>query len=184
VRYGNVLASRGSVIPVFHDQIRGGGPVTITTTAMTRFLISKNQAVDTLCAALCHARSGEILVPRIPSARMVDLAQVLIGNRGNEIIVTGIRPGEKVHEILVSEEECHRTIHRSAERGRYYAILPNLPELRGPDEIEPALDGEYNSADDLMTPEQLWRMLADNHLLLDDTPTLMYQPGKREAVAA
>ena len=105
-RYGNVLASRGSVIPLFHEQIRRGGPVTVTTPEMTRFLMTLDQAVDTVFAALKDARPGEIYVPRVPSARMVDLAAVLIGDRPIETVFTGIRPGEKVHEILVSEEEC------------------------------------------------------------------------------
>jgi len=180
VRYGNVLASRGSVIPVFHEQIRHGGPLTITTAEMTRFLISMTQAVDTLCAALCHARPGEIYVPRIGSARMVDLARVLIGPRPIEIALTGIRPGEKVHEILVSEEECHRTV----ERGYYYAILPNLPELRDNAPIKAALTNEYSSADELMTLEQLCQLLAENQLLVDDVPAFVDPTSKREAVAA
>jgi FlaA1/EpsC-like NDP-sugar epimerase len=135
VRYGNVLASRGSVVPLFHEQIRAGGPVTITTTAMTRFLLSLEDAVDTVFAALCGASAGETYVPRVPSAKVVDIAQALIGERPIEIKVTGIRPGEKVHEILVSEEEAPRTTARGE---RFLAIAPMLPELRkcwheGPD---------------------------------------------------
>ena len=126
VRYGNVLASRGSVIPLFHDQILQGGPLTITTEDMTRFLLSLDQAVDTIFAAIENARRGETYSPRVPSARVIDIATTLIGERPIDIVVTGIRPGEKIHEILVSEEEAHRTI----ERGNYYAILPVLPELR------------------------------------------------------
>src|SRR5438128_10157468 len=118
VRYGNVLASRGSVIPLFHEQIRRGGPVTITTTDMTRFLLSLEQAVDPIFAALRDAARGETYIPRVPSARVTDIAESLIGALTIETVVTGIRPGEKVHEILVSEEEAYRTI----ERGDYYAI--------------------------------------------------------------
>ena len=105
VRYGNVLASRGSVIPLFHDQIKHGGPVTITTEDMTRFLLSLDHAVDTVFAALSEARPAEIYVPRVPSATMVNVAAALIGHREIPIKVTGIRPGEKIHEIMVSEEE-------------------------------------------------------------------------------
>ena len=126
MRYGNVLASRGSVIPLFHEQIRRGGPVTITTTDMTRFLLSLEQAVDTVFAALNEAERGETYIPRVPSAQVTDIAEALIGDRKIETVVTGIRPGEKVHEILVSEEEAYRTI----ERGDYYVIQPMLPELR------------------------------------------------------
>ena len=104
VRYGNVLASRGSVIPLFHDQIKNGGPVTITTEDMTRFLLSLNHAVDTVFAAIKEAKPGETYVPRAPAATMVNVAKALIGDRKIPIKVTGIRPGEKIHEIMVSDE--------------------------------------------------------------------------------
>ena len=165
VRYGNVLASRGSVIPLFHDQIRGGGPVTITTTDMTRFLLSLDQAVDTVFAALSEARRGETYIPRVPSALVVDIAESLIGGRPIKTEVTGIRPGEKVHEILVSEEECHRSV----DRGSYYAILPMLLELRDGQPVPEVLAREYSSADDVMDRAALDRLLADHRLTLDDT---------------
>lgn len=164
VRYGNVLASRGSVIPLFHEQIRRGGPVTITTPEMTRFLLSLEQAVDTIFAALKDAKPGETFIPRVPSARVVDIAEALIGERAMKTEVTGIRPGEKVHEILVSEEEAHRTV----ERGDYYSILPMLPELRETDEIRKPLAQEYSSADDLMSKEELTRLLVKHKLMVED----------------
>jgi len=95
VRYGNVLASRGSVIPLFHEQIRSGGRLTITTPDMTRFLLSLDRAVDTILAAVENANPGEIYVPRVPSARILDVAKVLIEDRNIEIVFTGIRPGVK-----------------------------------------------------------------------------------------
>lgn len=164
VRYGNVLASRGSVIPLFHEQIRAGGPVTITTSEMTRFLLSLEQAVDTVIAALKDARPGETYIPRVPAARMTDVAEVLIGNRPIEINVTGIRPGEKVHEILVSEEEGNRT----TTNGNYYVIAPMLPELRAEGKNEATLNREYSSCDDLMNKEQLAELLARHKLMVDD----------------
>src|SRR5262249_15941801 len=102
VRYGNVLASRGSVIPLFHDQIRHGGPVTITAPKMTRFLLSLNSAVDTVFAALKSAKPGEIYVPCVPSATVLNIAKALIGKRKIPLTITGVRPGEKLHEIMVS----------------------------------------------------------------------------------
>ena len=81
VRYGNVLASRGSVIPLFHEQLRNGGPVTITTVEMTRFLLSLDDAVDTVFAALREAKPGEIYVPRAPSALITNVAKALIEGR-------------------------------------------------------------------------------------------------------
>ena len=162
VRYGNVLASRGSVIPLFHEQIRRGGPVTITTSDMTRFLLSLEQAVDTIFAAVREGHPGETYIPRVPSAKMTDLANVMIGDQPIEIIITGIRPGEKIHEILVSEEEAHRTITRK----EYYVILPILPELRRSNEENSYLTKEYSSADYLMSTQDL-RNLLENFKLLN-----------------
>ena len=125
VRYGNVLASRGSVIPLFIDQIRNGGPLTVTIPEMTRFLLSLDQAVDTVFEALKEAEPGETYIPRAPSATVMNIARALKGDRSIEIEVTGIRPGEKMHEILVSEEEANHCV----ERGDYFAILSMLPEL-------------------------------------------------------
>lgn len=164
VRYGNVLASRGSVIPLFHEQIRSGGPVTITTTDMTRFLLSLDEAVDTIFAAVQGGQRGETYIPRVPSAAVTDIAAVLIGDRPLQTVVTGIRPGEKVHEILVSEEECHRTV----DRGKYYAILPILPELWAEPQIKPALSGEYSSADGVMDRAALATLLRERQLLVED----------------
>lgn len=163
VRYGNVLASRGSVIPFFHEQIRHGGPVTITTTDMTRFLLSLEDAVDTIFAAVRHARRGETMIPRVPSARVVDIAEVLICGRRIATKVTGIRPGEKIHEILVSDEEAHRTI----ERGSYYAIQSILPEIREAEPVPGALGKEFSSADNLMGKLELRRLLQKHDLLVD-----------------
>lgn len=163
VRYGNVLASRGSVIPLFHEQIRNGGPVTITTEDMTRFLLPLERAVDTIFAALRDAERGETFVPRVPSATMVNVARALIGDRDIEIIYTGIRPGEKVHEIMVSDEEAWRTI----ERGEFYAIKPMLPELVE-DYGKPVLDKEYSSADSLMTIVETKAYLEQFGLMIDN----------------
>jgi UDP-glucose 4-epimerase len=165
VRYGNVLASRGSVIPLFHEQIRCGGPVTITTENMTRFLLSLEQAVDTIFAALKGAKRGETYIPRVPSARMIDLARALIGARPVKIEVVGIRPGEKIDEILVSEEERYRTV----DRVNYYAIQSILPELRSPDEQMADLPGEYSSATDVMSYDDLCELLRAKRLRLEDT---------------
>ena len=154
-RYGNVLASRGSVVPLFLDQIAAGGPVTITTPDMTRFLLTLEDAVDTILAAVRAARPGQTYIPRCPSAKMTDLAGYLIGDRDIETVITGIRPGEKVHEILLSEEEATRTVH--GHEG-YYALEPMLPELAEP-VAEPALIGEYSSAGALMSPLELAHFL-------------------------
>lgn len=163
VRYGNVLASRGSVIPLFHEQIKNGGPVTITTVDMTRFLLSLDRAVDTIIAALESALPGEIYVPQVKSARMMDVAQALIEERDIKIVVTGIRPGEKVHEILVSNEEAWHTVNR----GEYYAIKPMLPELWQEDTSDESLPKEYSSGDTVLDLEQTKQLLYNHHLNID-----------------
>ena len=163
VRYGNVLASRGSVIPLFHEQIRAGGPVTITTTDMTRFLLPLDKAVDTIFEAVRYGKRGETYIPRIPSANVVDIANALIGDREIETHITGIRPGEKVDEILVSEEERTRTIARR----EYYVIQPILPELRDATDKTGIIDREYSSGHDPMDQIGVEALLRDRGLMLD-----------------
>lgn len=163
VRYGNVISSRGSVVPLFLDQIKRGGPVTITVKEMTRFLLTLDQAVDTIFVALRNALPGETYVPKVPSARMVDIATILIGSAEVKITFTGIRPGEKIHEILVSEEECHRTL----ERDGYFVIEPILQEIRHADITHPALTEEYSSARALLPMDRL-RKLIDPYLEVAD----------------
>ena len=165
VRYGNVLASRGSVIPLFHEQIRNGGPVTITDPEMTRFLLSLDQAVDTVFTALQEAKPGETYIPRVSSATVMQIARALIGERDIRIDVIGIRPGEKIHEILVSEEEANHCV----ERGDYYAILPMLPELRDPNRHEvKALKKEFSSADVVLDMESTVALLKEHKLMVED----------------
>jgi UDP-glucose 4-epimerase len=165
VRYGNVLASRGSVIPVFHDQIRSGGPVTITHPGMTRFLLSLNQAVDTVFTSLREAHRGETYVPRAPAATVLNLARALIGERHIETRIVGVRPGEKMHEIMVSEEE----IHHCSRRGDYLAIRPMLPELRQDDGTEAnVLQKEFSSEDTVIDLPETVALLKRHRLLLDD----------------
>jgi FlaA1/EpsC-like NDP-sugar epimerase len=165
VRYGNVLASRGSVIPVFHDQIRSGGPLTITDPGMTRFLLSLGDAVDTVFAALTEARRGETYVPRAPSATVENLAKALIGDRAIPLKITGVRPGEKIHEIMVSEEE----IHHCVQRGNYLAIRPMLPELRRDIPDEPnALTKEFSSEDTVLDLGGTTALLKRHRLMIED----------------
>jgi UDP-glucose 4-epimerase len=165
VRYGNVLASRGSVIPVFHQQIRNGGPVTLTVPEMTRFLLSINQAVDLVFNALQNGLAGEVWVPKIPSATVENLANALIDGRDIAVKTIGIRPGEKMHEIMVSEEECHHTV----EKNGCLVIRPMLPEVQGEGGIgERALQGEYSSADAVVPLEATAQLLRDHKLMLED----------------
>ncbi|MEZ4671534.1 MAG: polysaccharide biosynthesis protein [Anaerolineae bacterium] len=156
VRYGNVVASRGSVVPVFQKQIEQGGPVTITSTEMTRFLLTLDQAVDTVFEALREGVRGETLIPQVPSARVADNAQAMIAGRSIEVEMIGIRPGEKIHEILISEEECHRT----TERNGYYVIHSILPELAS-DQIKATRKNEYSSAENLLSADGVRQLLIE-----------------------
>ncbi len=131
---------------------------------MTRFLLSLDEAVDTVYAAIGGARRGEIYVPRAPAARMVDVASALIGDRAIEQVITGIRPGEKIHEVMVSDEEAYHSVQRD----RWYAILPMLPELREGTVGAPALTREFSSGDTVMSPEETRRLLEDKGLLVED----------------
>lgn len=142
VRYGNVLASRGSIVPLFVEQASAGRPLTVTDADMTRFLISIDDAVAAVIRALAHARRGETLVPILPAARIMDLARAIGGDEA-AIILTGTRPGEKLHEVLVSEEERHRTVLR----GDDLFVAPILPELRDSrtDGAAPPFVREYSS---------------------------------------
>lgn len=162
VRYGNVIASRGSIIPLFREQIVNGGPVTITRHDMTRFWLNLDDAVNIIFDAIRYANAGDTYIPDVPSANIMDLAETMIGDRKVAIEFIGVRPGEKVHEILVSEEEISRTI----KRGNYFVICPILPELQTDRIAEPILTKEYSSADHTMSKSEL-RALLEKEGLLD-----------------
>lgn len=156
VRYGNVIASRGSIVPLFVEQVKNNQPLTVTLPEMTRFLLSLDRAVDTVFAAIGSGKRGETYIPKVPAARITDVAKCLMGDKDLEIVYTGIRPGEKIHEIMVSEEECFRTV----ERDGYYVILPVLPELRDDMEAQNTLENEYSSKDDNISVEELRTLFA------------------------
>jgi FlaA1/EpsC-like NDP-sugar epimerase len=118
VRYGNVMGSRGSVIPYFLQQARTG-VLSITDPAMTRFNITLSEGVAMVLWALEHSLGGELFVPRIPSYRITDLAEAI--GPGCEKPITGIRPGEKVHEEMITSSDSFSTVAL----GDYYAILPS-----------------------------------------------------------
>jgi UDP-N-acetylglucosamine 4,6-dehydratase len=119
-RYGNVVGSRGSVIPVFQEQ-RQRGRITITDPRMTRFWLTLEQGVRFVVRCLEQMHGGEIFVPKIPSMRLLDLAQTIAPECEVEYI--GIRPGEKLHEVLVSEDEARNTL----ETDSMYIVQPSHP---------------------------------------------------------
>ncbi len=155
VRYGNVLSSRGSVIPLFKDQIARGGPVTITLPERRASCSPSIRRWTRSSPPTAPAAGGRSSFPKVEAARIPEVAATMIGDRPIETLVTGIRPGEKVHEVLVSEEEAHRT----TERADHYVVQPALPELRG--DPEPSvLTGEYCSADAVVTGDALAALVA------------------------
>jgi UDP-N-acetylglucosamine 4,6-dehydratase len=119
VRYGNVMGSRGSVIPFFMSK-RDSGVMPVTDPRMTRFNISLQAGVDLVMYAIEHHMGGEIFVPKIPSYKIVDVAKAIAPNA--EIKVVGIRPGEKLHEEMITHTDALNTI----DLGKYYAILPSV----------------------------------------------------------
>jgi FlaA1/EpsC-like NDP-sugar epimerase len=124
VRYGNVLGSRGSVIPVFRNQIDNNRNLTLTDNAMTRFILTLDNAIDLVFKSVEYSAGGEIFVLKIPAHTVRELAEVMIENSGKKLkaIETGIRPGEKIHETLVSPTESIRTV----EKDDLYIILPQV----------------------------------------------------------
>jgi UDP-N-acetylglucosamine 4,6-dehydratase/5-epimerase len=120
VRYGNVVGSRGSVVPLFRQQA-ATGRLTITDERMTRFWITLPQAVDLVLFALENMAGGEVFIPKIPSMKVVDLAEAIAPGLPYDII--GIRPGEKLHEVLVTADESRHTINA----GEVYVVVPEHP---------------------------------------------------------
>lgn len=148
-RYGNVMCSRGSVIPLFTQQIRTGQPITITDPAMTRFMMTLDDAVDLVMYAFRYGRSGEIFVQKAPAATIETLALALrdlLGKPKHEVRVIGTRHGEKLNEVLLSREE----MVAAQDEGNYYRVPPDLRDLnygkfveQGEVKISEAM--EYNS---------------------------------------
>jgi FlaA1/EpsC-like NDP-sugar epimerase len=145
VRYGNVMGSRGSVIPLFKRQIENDEPLTLTVPEMTRFLMTLDQSVGLVLHAMQHALGGEIFVRKSPACTIANLAEAVrrkFSPQGADhpVNVTGIRPGEKLHETLVNEYEMQRV----TEEELFYAIHP---EYRVPDHrAAQPLGTEYTSA--------------------------------------
>lgn len=143
VRYGNVIGSRGSVIPLFYNQIANKEFVTVTVPEMTRFLMSLDDSVDLVYHALSNAQGGEIFVKKSPACTVIDLAKAMVKKYGDgdedRIKVVGIRAGEKIDEVLVNEYE----INRSIESDQFHAIYPEYKQIESNTKYE--LGYEYTS---------------------------------------
>lgn len=120
-RYGNVMCSRGSVIPLWIDQIRAGNPITITSGEMTRFIMSLEEAVDLVMFAMEHGENGDLLIQKAPACTIQAQAEAvceLFGGKKEDIKIIGIRHGEKMYETLLTNEECAHAI----DMGNYYRV--------------------------------------------------------------
>ena len=163
VRYGNVMGSRGSVIPFFLGR-RESGVLPITDPAMTRFNITLQHGVDMVLWAIENSLGGEVFVPKIPSYRIVDVAEAIAP--GCEKPIVGIRPGEKIHEEMITSSDSFNTL----DLGPYYAILPSAGELTAADylkqgEGKPVEQGfAYNSGtnSDFLSVEQIRALIRDH----------------------
>jgi UDP-N-acetylglucosamine 4,6-dehydratase len=156
VRYGNVMSSRGSVIPYFQQLVKEGKPIPITDKRMTRFWITLPQAAKFVMDNFARMGGGEIFVPKIPSMKIVDLARA-IGGEDYSLFIMGIRPGEKIHEIMVSKDDARKTL----EFDEYYEITPHdtTAHLSGFKTVP--INFEYSSGDNSqwITVEELRKMI-------------------------
>src|SRR3954454_6697983 len=161
VRYGNVVGSRGSVVPVFRQQIERHGRITITDERMTRFWITLPQAVDLVLYALANMRGGEVFIPKIPSMRVTDLADAIAPGVPRQII--GIRPGEKLHELLITADESRH----AADVGPVYVVLPEQPwwDAHVPDALLSRLPDGFVFASDT---NDTWLTVPELRAMLND----------------
>jgi FlaA1/EpsC-like NDP-sugar epimerase len=189
-RFGNVLGSRGSVIPIFREQIRHGRPVTVTRPEMTRFIMSIREAIQLVIDSAQLARGGEVFVTKMPVIRIQDLAEVMIrelapryGHNAEDIKIEiiGSKAGEKMYEELMNYEE----IRRAWELSRYFIVLPAFTSLyreieyEYPDLISQEVNRPYNSDnEEPLTQDQLTGFLRENNLLEED-PSERFHPAER-----
>lgn len=195
-RFGNVLGSRGSVIPIFREQIKKGGPVTLTDAEMTRFIMSIKEATRLVIDSAQLTRGGEVFVTKMPVIRIKDLAEVMIRelapgfghNPENiKIKIIGSKAGEKLYEELMSHEETGR----STELPLYFAVLPAFRCLYReisydyPDTVSTTVTNPYNSANETcLSQEELRVFLYANQLLegikAPEHPAERFWPGNNE----
>jgi len=193
-RFGNVLGSNGSVLPIFHNQIAEGGPVTLTDKNMTRFVMSIQESVRLVLDSALHAKGGEVFVTKMPVVRIEDLAKAMIeelaplyGKTSSDIKITeiGTKPGEKLYEELMSLEETRRAI----ELEQFFGVLPAFRgiyqdiDYSYPTTVNATVANPYISAEEQpLTVQEIKTFLKDNDLLgqPDDQTDKRYWPGDKE----
>jgi len=146
VRYGNVMSSRGSAIPFFRELAAQKRPITITHEQMTRFLLTLDDAIDLVLYAVENMKGGETFIKKAPAVRIYELARVISeqANAPFNPVIIGMLPGEKIHEILITEEE----LPRAADLGSYYVVQPNWVKCDGH-----AVEKEYSSDQNLVSSD-------------------------------
>jgi FlaA1/EpsC-like NDP-sugar epimerase len=176
-RFGNVIGSRGSVVPIFVEQIKKGGPVTVTDDRMTRFIMSIRQSAQLLIEAIRLAKGGEVFITKMPTVRIIDIAETMIealaphygfDPQKIDITIIGAKPGEKLYEELMSEEESTRSVELTnmfvtlpAFRAIYKRIDYVYPGLQSEEVIKP-----YTSANQpYMTKEEIKKFLGDSGII-------------------
>jgi len=188
-RFGNVLGSSGSVIPIFRNQISNGGPVTLTDKNMTRFVMSVEEAVDLVLNSVIEAKGGEVFVTKMPVMKIKDLAIAMIEELAPneiEVVEIGSKPGEKLYEELMSYEETRRTIELDkffsvlpAFRGIYSDIDYNYSAIVSELVEDPYVSGQQTS----LTVKEIKDFLCNKKLLLDtniNKQNARYWPGDKE----
>lgn len=198
-RFGNVLGSSGSVVPIFQKQIANGGPVTLTHHEMTRFVMSIDQAVRLVIDSAALARGGDVFITKMPVVRIKDLAEVMIKELASryghnpdeiEIVEIGTKPGEKLYEELMSHEEMRRAV----ELPRYFSVLPAFRGIYRdikydyPEIITDHIPNPYNSSHVVqLNQDELLDFLNDNNILSSMSDDLVngqmdkrYWPGEED----
>ncbi len=178
VRYGNVLESTGSVIPFFETKIKNGEKIPLTDSRMTRFIITPKQAVELVFNALEHGIGGEVFVPKLPAFRVIDLIEILKEkhNVNNEIELIGIRPGEKVHELMINNSEISRTfsfknMYIITSAIQKYQVI-NVPNeiLQDKHRLSEENIFEYSSKDSVVTKEEVKELFHSYGILIPSSP--------------
>jgi FlaA1/EpsC-like NDP-sugar epimerase len=188
-RFGNVLGSNGSVIPIFRNQISKGGPVTLTDKNMTRFVMSVEEAVELVLNSVIEAKGGEVFVTKMPVMRIEDLALAMIEELSSgsvNITEIGSKPGEKLYEELMSDEETRRTI----ELDKFFSVLPAFRGIYSDIKYDYSVivselvkDPYVSEQQASLTIEEVKNFLRDNRLLLDShskDQSTRYWPGDKE----
>lgn len=196
-RFGNVLGSNGSVLPIFHNQIAKGGPVTLTHREMTRFVMSIEESVQLVLDSAQYAQGGEVFITKMPIIRIYDLAVAMIeelaphyGKQPAEIEITeiGTKPGEKLYEELMSDEETRRAV----EMERYFSVMPAFRGIYHdipydyPGIINATVNNPYISANEsALSVAEIKQFLRDKNLLQAPTESTSqrYWPGDKEEKA-